>query len=175
MMDKTSLTCAMAIEENNVVSGMDLRFSRRLNGHPSGPFDQDVSNTCSVSKTPTYSSARNEPPATRIHLVKYYTLSVASVCKISRPRAASAAPSRLLCSPRTNVWTHEILLPPATPANPGDPCSVGDDSARAPPAATLVFSRCRFRLILAEPNSVGTGIEQHIDRVESRRHPGSQG
>ena len=27
---------AMAIEENNVFSGMDLRFSRRLNGHTSG-------------------------------------------------------------------------------------------------------------------------------------------
>ena len=27
---------AMAIEENNVVSGMDLRFSRRLNGHNFG-------------------------------------------------------------------------------------------------------------------------------------------
>ncbi len=27
---------AMAIEENNVVSGMDLRFSLRLNGHTSG-------------------------------------------------------------------------------------------------------------------------------------------
>ncbi len=49
---------AMAIEENNVVSGMDLRFSRRLNGHNSvstrlnghlsGPFEQDVSNSCSV-------------------------------------------------------------------------------------------------------------------------------
>jgi len=152
-----------------------ISVSPRLNGHPSGRFDQDVSNSGSACKTQAYSGARHEPPATRIPVVKYYTLSVASVCKISRPRAASSAPSRLLCSPRTNVWTHEILLPPATPANLGDPCSVGDDSATAPPAATLVFSRCRFRLILAEPNSVGTGIEQHIDGVESRRHPGSQG
>ncbi len=54
---------AMTIEQNNVVCGMDLRFSRllnghnsvssRLNGHPSGPFDQDVSNSCLVCKTPT--------------------------------------------------------------------------------------------------------------------------
>ncbi len=152
-----------------------ISVSPRLNGHPSGPFDQDVSNSGSVCKTPAYSAARNEPPATRIPMVKYYTLSVASVCKISRPRAASASPSRVVVLPPTKVWTHEILLPPATPANPGDPRSVGDDSATAPPAATLVFSRCRFRLILAEPNSVGTGIEQHIHRVEGRRHPSSQG
>ena len=152
-----------------------ISVSPRLNGHPSGRFDQDASNSGSACKTQAYSGARHEPPATRIPVVKYYTLSVASVCKISRPRAASSAPSRLLCSPRTNVWTHEILLPPATPANLGDPCSVGDDSAAAAPAATFVFSPCRFRLILAEPNSVGTGIEQHIDGVESRRHPGSQG
>ena len=30
------LSLGHGIEENNVVSGMDLRFSRRLNGHTSG-------------------------------------------------------------------------------------------------------------------------------------------
>ena len=83
---------------------MDLRFSRRLNGHNSvslrlnghlsGPFEQDVSNSCSAGKTPTLATARNKPSATRMHVVKYYTLSIASVCKISRPRAASRATRR---------------------------------------------------------------------------------
>ncbi len=105
---------AMSIEENNVVSGMDLRFSLRLNGHtsvslrlnghPSGPFNQDVSNSCSVGRTPTYFIARNEPSATRMGMVKYYTLSITSVCEISRPSAASAATRRgHTCSSQVNT------------------------------------------------------------------------
>jgi hypothetical protein len=70
----------MTRNENNVLSRMDLRFSRRrmvtlpfslrLNGHPSGPFNQDVSDSCSICIIPTYSVARSEPSSIRIRTVK---------------------------------------------------------------------------------------------------------
>jgi hypothetical protein len=129
LLDKTSLTRPWRSNKTNVVCGMDLRFSRllnghdsvssRLNGHPSGPFDQDVSNSCSICKTPTYSVARNEPSVTYIRMVKYYTLSVGSVCEISRPRATSGATRPSPGAPptpmsgRSRSWPR--MLPHVTP------------------------------------------------------------
>lgn len=93
--------------------------SLRLNGHPSDPFDQDVSSTCWVFRTPTYSVARNEPPATRIHMVKYYTLSVAGGCEILRPWADYTAAGPIPQAPPAPIpgrgKSHPRMLPGIAP------------------------------------------------------------
>lgn len=68
-----------------------LPLSLRYNGHPSGPFNQDVSNSRSTCGAPTFSVATSEPCGACRCVLKYYTDSAGVLAKFRWPRAAPIA------------------------------------------------------------------------------------
>ena len=93
----------------------------RLNGHPSGPFNQDVSNSHSDCGARAFSPARNEPCSTRPRTLKYCTDSVSTVGKISMLRAGLIGyvlPSHTLWRPASSK-TSTVLKVESSEADSG--------------------------------------------------------